>query len=372
MPSPTCRWCAGADVPVVLDLGSQPPADHFPPFADAGPDAVWPLRMGVCRRCGLAQLLEDPGTVEQPLGREPQALLDQAQHAVATIEAAGLTGCSFVEFDSPHGGSWRSLLRKAGGTDNSAAPAPAEVVVDVFGLMHEADQVAALRRRAAVLAPGGTLLLQFHSLHSIVGQNQWNALRHGHFAYYSTIALTGMLAEAGLSARRAWEFDLYGGTVLLAATQAGGVVTDETLLRLVERDREHGTGTPEGLVGLAAAAKRSADELVDWLVRERNNGRKVVGYGAASRAVPLLVRAGIDADLLPAVADGSPAKTGRRMPASSIGIVAADDLRTRDDDIVLLFVPDLLDEVRAAYPEVEARGARWAVSEPRPRLVDPR
>jgi hypothetical protein len=32
---------------------------------------------------------------------------------------------------------------------------------------------------------------------------------------------------------------------------------------------------------------------------------------------------------------------------------------TRHPDAVLLFVPDLLAEVRAAFPEVEAAGARW-------------
>lgn len=376
VPSPVaCRWCAGAGadlaVAVVLDLGRQPPADYFPLRSDAGPDPLWALRMGVCGRCGLAQLLEDPGTVEQPLGREPQALLDQARQAVAAITAAGLGGRSFAEFDSPHGGSWRALLRAAGGDDRTGTGGPADVVVDVFGLMHDADQRAALQRRVDRLAPGGTLLLQFHSLASIVRQQQWNALRHGHFAYFSTTALTGMLAEAGLTVRRAWEFELYGGTVLLAATRAGDRPEDPTLHRLLEQDAAGGLGTAAGVAGLAPAADRTAAQLTTWLTRQRDEGTRVVGYGAASRAVPLLVHAGVDATLLPAVADGSPAKRDRRMPAGTIPIIAAEELRRRADDVVLLFVPDLLGEVRAAYPEVEARGARWAVSEPQPQLVEP-
>ena len=35
-------------------------------------------------------------------------------------------------------------------------------------------------RRAARVAPGGTLVLQYHSLDTIVRLGQWNALRHGH------------------------------------------------------------------------------------------------------------------------------------------------------------------------------------------------
>jgi len=70
------------------------------------------------------------------------------------------------------------------------------VIVDCFGLMHAADQRAALAERAARLAPGGVLLLQYHALSTILRQRQWNALRHGHFAYFSTTALAAMLANA--------------------------------------------------------------------------------------------------------------------------------------------------------------------------------
>ena len=93
------------------------------------------------------------------------------------------------------------------------------MILDCFGMMHAADQRAALAERAARVAPGGVLLLQYHALSTIIGQRQWNALRHGHYAYYSTTALTAMLAAVGFSPRTAWRFDLYGGTVLLAATR---------------------------------------------------------------------------------------------------------------------------------------------------------
>ena len=95
------------------------------------------------------------------------------------------------------------------------------MILDCFGLMHAADQ----RRRWPSAPPGwrpaGCCLLQYHALSTIIGCGQWNALRHGHYAYYSTTALTAMLAAVGFSPRTAWQFDLYGGTVLLAATRDG-------------------------------------------------------------------------------------------------------------------------------------------------------
>ena len=86
-----------------------------------------------------------------------------------------------------------------------------------FGVMHEADQRAALRTRVDAVAPGGTLVLMFHSLAAIMDGGQWNALRLGHYAYYSTPGMVGMLAELGMTVTSAHRFPLYGGTVVLTA-----------------------------------------------------------------------------------------------------------------------------------------------------------
>jgi hypothetical protein len=238
---------------------------------------------------------------------------------------------------------------------------PADLILDCFGLMHAADQRRALAERAARVAPGGALLLQYHALGTIIRNRQWNALRHGHYAYYSTIALTAMLAAAGFSPRTAWRFELYGGTVLLAAQREGEgrPGPDEAVRSLLADDAHAGVSGPDAFAGLQRDVRTHAKDLHDWLAAERSAGRRVVGYGAASRAVALLCQADVDRELLPVVIDASPAKQGLRMPGTDIPVAGPAELAARHPDAVLLFVPDLLAEVRAAFPEVETAGARW-------------
>jgi hypothetical protein len=195
MDNRACRACRGTDGHLVLDLGQQPACDYFPPCEDPGPDPVYPLQMWLCSSCGLAQLLADPTVPAEPRGTEPAALQAQAADAVARVAAAGLLPERAVvaEYGSPHGGSWLGLLADRG-LKPAAADEQADVILDCFGLMHAADQRAALAERVARLAPGGVLLLQYHALSTILSGGQWNALRHGHFAYYSATALTAMLA----------------------------------------------------------------------------------------------------------------------------------------------------------------------------------
>jgi hypothetical protein len=128
------------------------------------------------------------------------------------------------------------------------------------------------------------------------------------------------------------------------------LLDDEASLRVDDPDR---------LAQLQQAAVSHAAAVSWWLETQHDEGRSVLGYGAASRAVALLCRAGVDSRMLPAIADASPAKQGRRMPATDIPVVAPKELVEARPDAVLLFLPDLLAEVRARLPEIECAGGIW-------------
>jgi hypothetical protein len=133
----------------------------------------------------------------------------------------------------------------------------------------------------------------------------------------------------------------------------------ESVDDLLADDARVGVTDPGVLGGLGRDAIAGADGLRAWLIAQQQGGRSVIGYGAASRAVALLRRAGIDRDLLPAVVDASPAKVGLRMPGTNIPVVSPSELAARKLDAVLLFLADLRAEVRATYPGVEDHGGQW-------------
>ncbi|MDT5079153.1 MAG: hypothetical protein QOJ80_3790 [Mycobacterium sp.] len=355
-----CRACGHNGLRRVLDVGAVPAADHFPPADQpmSGGDGTHPLAMDLCPDCGLAQLTDDDTVTAEPRGVEPQALRDQAEDAVRMVEWAGwLRGSTVREFGSPHGGTWLPLLAERGFTPvRNAASEGADVVLDCFGIMHEPDQRDAFARRAAATAAGGVLLLQYHSLSAIVGQGQWNALRHGHFAYYSMPALTRLLDAAGMRAVTAWQFDLYGGTVLLAAVHQDderAKAPDEIVPRL--RAADSALADPAAVGTLQAAADAYVLALRSRLTHERQSGRTVYGYGAASRAVAAFAMAELNRTLIAGVADASAAKQGRRMPGTDVPIISPDELVAADPDVVLLTLPDLLSEVSARYPQLAGR-----------------
>ena len=260
-----------------------------------------------------------------------------------------------MEFPSPHGGTWLDGLA---GHGFAAVPLGrrADVVVDAcFGVMHEADQQAALRTRVDAVAPDGTLVLMFHSLAAIMDGGQWNALRLGHYAYYSTPSMVGMLAELGMTVTSAHRFPLYGGTVVLTASRGGA--HPPALDELLAAERATGVTDAHAVGALGEAVARTVTALRARLEEHRAAGRRVYGYAAASRAVSLLCLVGADRTLLAGVADASPAKLGRRMPGTDVPVIAPEELVAAEPDVVLVFVSDVLDEVRRALPQIPAD--RW-------------
>ena len=353
--APSCRWCGARTGQTVLDLGLQPPCDYFP-LPDDPPAAVYPLRLWACDRCRLVQLPDRSPVPQEPRAVEPAALTAHARDSVEWVLAQRLLapGMSVQEFGSPHGGSWEDLLTAAGlHVRPSADAGPVDAVVDVFGLMHEEDQREGMRRRVDRLASEGLLVLVFPPLESVVAQGQWNAVRHGHHAYPSTAVATRQLEECGLTVVSSTLHPLYGGTRLLAG-RLGTTTPPDT-----PADRLAPDVPPAALSSLANGVTATVGALRDHLRQQAAAGRSVLGYGAASRAIPLLVGADVGPDLLPGVADASPAKQGRLVPGVGVPVISPADLLAARPDEVLLFLPDLIDEVRASLPQIEAQGGTW-------------
>lgn len=372
MASWRCRWCRGGEGEVVLDLGAQPPAGLLPAPTDPLPDPVEPLRMVMCAACRLAQLEDDGSPAVEAAGTEPVAMVEQGRQMVAALGAAGLLrpGATYREFTSPHGGSWSAALDAAGARAWSPVEEePPDVVIDVFGLMHEADVAQGWCDRVGTLGHRTVLVVQYHSLAGDLRTGTWHTLRPGHFAYFSAPVLLEMARSVGLRPVGAWETPLQGGTGVMAFADAAtgpAATSSDDAERVAAADRAAGVEAEESVRALGTTAGQVVAALRDYVAESRARGLDVAGYGAASRTPTILTLAGIDAAAVALVADASAAKQGRCLPVGRVPVVSPEELDAARPDRVVLFVPELLDEVRRTCPAVEAHGGRWVVLDPFP------
>jgi hypothetical protein len=126
-----------------------------------------------------------------------------------------------------------------------------------------------------------------------------------------------------------------------------------------------GMGSPCFYRGLQAQAERIKDDLLDFLIRSKRDGKSVAAYGAAAKGNTLLNYAGVRPDLLRFVADASPHKQGRFLPGSRIPVVDEQTLRDRRPDFVLILPWNLREEVARQLAYVRDWGGRLVTAVPR-------
>ena len=367
-----CRGCAGENVVPVVDLGEQPCADYFPPAETPGPDPRWPLALWLCRECTLVQL----GPVEPQLAEEPLAVESATSraHAEASVKEIlsdhpELSNGVVFEFGSPHGGSWLDHLYAAGarlaGDDEKA-----DLVVDVHGIVHEPQYGDMLKLRADRLAPGGLLVMEFHHLLPLFVGNQFDTVRHGHWAYVSLRALQNIAALHGLKVESVQQVEMYGGSLMVMLRHTADAQPDQSVEVVLEDEDAAGIADEVQLGSLQEAAWHAAGALHDELARHKAAGRTVLGYGAPSKAPVLLDLSKVTADLLPFTVDLAPGKHGRRIPGGNPGkmipIRPIDDLKAAKPDVVLVLTWDIADEIIAQLESDGGWGTTYLVPLPEP------
>lgn len=393
-----CRACDGVLVQVV-DLGMHPVGGWFP-LQDAAPDMRLPLRLGVCESCGLAQLI-DPGPPEadEPDAPSPLSSTTMSGHArgfVGDLIERGLaTESSRILSVASHGGHLAPFLAErglsasilegspgragrlsggparvvAGELDGEVPPMGLEagsidLVVDSYLLAHLEHPRLALLRLRELLAPGGTLVMEFDHLLATVEGRQWDAVRHGHQAYLALGWLAHELAELGLDVIDAVPQPVYGGALRLYARASPGVVTPAVRDVLV-RESAAKIDQPSGLAPLGTAVDEARHEVVAHLRAARVAGRRVVGYGAPARSITFLNALDIGPDLLPYVVDRAAAKQGRTIPGVRIPIQAPQVLLDEPPDEILILTWDLAAEVRESLAIPVLADTRFMIAVPR-------
>jgi 2-polyprenyl-3-methyl-5-hydroxy-6-metoxy-1,4-benzoquinol methylase len=228
------------------------------------------------------------------------------------------------------------------------------------------DFVAGLRE---VLAPMGTLTLEFPHLLQLVQQTQFDTIYHEHFSYLGLHTVQRILRVQGLVLFDVEELLTHGGSLRVwvqhAANPRPALASVATLLA---REAAAGMGRREFHAGLQAGAERIKDDLLLFLIDCKRRGLSVAGYGAAAKGNTLLNFAGVRPDLLPYVADASPHKQGRFLPGTRIPVLAPQQLLRDRPDVVLILPWNLREEIVAQWQAVRGWGGRFATVVPELRI----
>ncbi|MDX1419354.1 MAG: class I SAM-dependent methyltransferase [Rubricoccaceae bacterium] len=404
VPGLRCRFCEAPLRYTFADLGSSPPCQNVVRPEDLGKGEVfYPLHAFVCERCFLVQL--DACVAPEAIFSEyayfssyATSWLEHARCYVEDVTARlGLDGGSrVVEIASNDGYLLQWFVAKGipclgvEPAANVARAAEAKGVptrVAFFGaeealrlvseglradllvgnnvLAHTPDLNGFVAGMKALLAPGGTVTMEFPHLLRLIGGAQFDTIYHEHYSYFSLLTVQRVFAAHGLTVFDVEELPTHGGSLRIWVCHDDDPRPVRYAVEALEaRERRCGLDRLETYAAFGERVKEAKRGLLRFLIEAHRAGAQVVGYGAPGKGNTLLNYCGIRTDLLRYTVDRNPYKQGTYLPGTRIPVYAPARIPETRPDYVLLLPWNLRDEIAEQMAGIRAWGGRFVVPIP--------
>ncbi len=404
-----CRFCGAPVQAVFVDLGMSPLANSFlPPERANSMEPFYPLRALVCGECFLVQLEEfqtperifsdyayfssySSSWLEHSRRYSEQMTerfgLGEASHVVEIASNDGYLLQFFHERQIPVLG-----IEPAANVAKVALQKGIPTLVEFFGretarslagdssadlllgnnvLAHVPDLNDFVAGMKILLKPGGVITMEFPHLMRLIEENQWDTIYHEHFSYFSFLTVSRVFQAHGLRLFDVQELPTHGGSLRIYGCHEEDAtkVESDAARELAERERAAGYENLDTYLGYGRRVEQDKRQILRFLIDLKEQGLRVVGYGAPAKGNTLLNYCGVGRDFVDYTCDLNPHKQGHFLPGSHIPIRPPEAIREERPDVVLILPWNLKDEIVAQLSFIREWGGRFAARTPELTLI---
>ena len=400
-----CRSCSKELSQEVINLGFAPPSNAFLAREQLSrPEIHYPLRVLVCTFCWLVQT-EDFLNRHEVFKSDYHYFSSTSSHWVehsrnfanSITKELNLGSNNFVVEIASNDGyllqHFKSLgipclgIEPTNGTAQVAISKGLETVIDFFGLdlsqklvtkfgkvdllvgnnvfAHVPDIIDFVKGIRYFLKPEGICTLEFPHVLSLLQFGQFDTIYHEHFSYLSLIAITPLLERQHLRIFKVDQLSTHGGSlrIFICKTESNFTL-DESVDSVYNQELEYGLNSISAYLELRPRAEKMKNELLKFLISEKESGRIVAGYGAAAKGNTFLNYAGIRSDLLPFVVDAAESKQNKFMPGSQIPIFNPAALLEIRPETILILPWNIAEEIVDSNQVLLPKGTNFFVAVP--------
>lgn len=379
----TCRACNSTNHEVILDMGNVPLANAF--VSDVGGDAdknLEPLCLVMCTNCTMLQIREEVDREKLFsdylwMTSTSVGAKNHAEWLSARLkERYGQTGSPpFLVEIASNDGFFLQHFRDVGfdilGVDPSnfadeASARGLESIRDFFG-ESIADQILETRSAADIivarnvlghsselqdltagikklLRPGGTLILELPYAYMLRAETQYDTIFHEHLSYLTVGSLNALFSRYEMKIVDIDFVDMNGGSLLCEIVHESDSRSRNDMTMLAFEDFIE-LNSVSGWQRFARDVDRQKESLLQMLTEFKDEGRKVVAYGAAAKFMTMLSYCDIRKDLVSACGDANERKQGLLCPGVHIPVVSPAELMEMQPDYVLIGAWNFKDEI---------------------------
>jgi len=226
---------------------------------------------------------------------------------------------------------------------------------------------------AHLLAPNGVATLEFPHLERLIEENQFDTIYHEHFSYFSLVTIERLAKKHGLKLIDVEQIPTHGGSlrVYLSRIEAAHEVSP-CVGNLLAHEREIGFEKIESYMQFSKRVHQTKRQLLSFLIRCKEQGARICGYGAPGKGNTLLNYCGIGTDFIDFTVDRNPYKHGRFTPGMHIPIYPVSAIDEARPDYLLILPWNLKNEIVSQMHHVGNWGCKFLVPIPSVEVLDPR
>jgi 2-polyprenyl-3-methyl-5-hydroxy-6-metoxy-1,4-benzoquinol methylase len=406
-----CRFCQNNLKHEFVDLGFSPPSNSFVTQEQLNePEVSFPLKIMVCDNCFLVQIDEFA---------KHDAIFDSnylyfssyskswLAHAKAYTELMIKrfnydSKSQVIEIASNDGYLLQYFKEKKipvlgiEPTANTAAAASEkgiESIVEFFGvslakelvaknikadlllgnnvLAHVPDINDFVGGMKIILKENGVITMEFPHLMQLIDKNQFDTIYHEHFSYLSFYTVQQIFASKGLVMFDVEEIPTHGGSLRIYAKhkQDKSKKIEKRVGILLKKEIKKGLNKVEAYHSFQPRVLKVKIDVLTFLIKQHNAGKKVVAYGAAAKGNTLLNYCGVSNDLIKFVVDANPHKQDKFLPASHIPVLKEADLKAEKPDFVFILPWNLSEEIMSQLSYIKEWGGRFVIPIPKIKVI---
>ena len=400
-----CRICGGADFVKILDLGEMPPANSFLEKEDLDkPEKKFPLVVYFCKNCGLLQLLGvvSPDILFSNYDYLTSASKPLVEHFIKMAqELAGKFIKSKDDLVVEIGGNDAVLLESIKDKCRVLNIEPARNVAessrqkgvetideffskkiagDIFKKYGSAKIVVANNVMAHIddikdvfegvknlINEDGVFIFEVHWVGNLIGDGGFDQIYHEHLCYFSLTVLKNLVEQFGLKIFDVQLTPIHGESLRVFVGKNFKVL--DSVNEFLEKERVSGLDKEETFLKFFEKVEKNKEKLKDLLLKLKQEGKRVVGYGAPAKGNTLLNYFGINGDILDFLTDTTPLKQGMYSPGMRIPVYHPEKLNEIKPDYILLLAWNYADAILEKEKELRNQGVKFIIPVPEAKIV---
>lgn len=238
----------------------------------------------------------------------------------------------------------------------------ADLIIGNNVLAHVPDINDFVKGMKTGLKDQGIITMEFPHLIKLVEENQFDTIYHEHFSYLSLYAVKRIFWRQGLEIFDVEKLPTHGGSIRIFAKhqENSSITISENVEDMLKAEIQQGINKIDYYSGFQEKINKIKYDTLSFLIEEKSKGKKIIGYGAASKGNTLLNYCGIKGtDLIEFVVDASPFKQGKFLPGSHIPVLNKEEISKYKPDYIIILPWNLKKEISEQLSFATNWGAKF-------------